>query len=405
MNSSRTNTTPAYRRFLWWCAGVVPEVLRKYPTEGAKYEGIGGAVLTTGVLAFFSGFYAIYTTLASGSYAVLTSMGFGLLWGLVIFNLDRYIVSSLRKPTSPEVRWRQRMRETWLPALPRIGLAVLIGITLSKPLELRLFQNAIAGQAAINQDQAVSTKRSGLIQSSPLGALDAELKQINEVISSSDARAKDLEDQFLKESDGTGGSRRYGYSEVARVKEAAAVEARKQVATLQERLRQVQGERDQVDAQINQQVAAFRAGLNDDFLTKMRALSDLSAGSSAVWWISTFVVLLIIGVEITPVVVKLLSPIGPYDVKLDAMNSVENNEALLKRDTTNRILANHYSNVETAERQSDDALLDAHTSVAGDELRRKVNQWKEAKAGGSPATVQQLIDEVRSEILTERAAF
>ena len=48
--------------FLWWCAGTVPETLRLYPTEKAKYEGIGGAVLTTGILAFLSGFYAIYTT-------------------------------------------------------------------------------------------------------------------------------------------------------------------------------------------------------------------------------------------------------------------------------------------------------------------------------------------------------
>ena len=405
MNNANNDPAPAYRRFLWWSSGVVPEVLSLYPSERAKYEGIGGAVLTTGVLAFFSGFYAIYSTLASGSYAVLTSIGFGLLWGLAIFNLDRYIVSSLRKPTDPEVKWQRRLRETWLPALPRVALAVLIGITLSKPLELRLFQNAIAGQAAINQEQAVNTKRDGLIQSSSLSTLDADLKQTRESLTANEARAQALEDEFLREADGTGGSRRYGYSEVARVKQTAAAEARKEVASLQERLKQVQGERDQVDTRINQQVAAFRAGLSDDFLTKMRALSDLTASSNAVWWISTFVVLLIVGVEITPVIVKLLSPIGPYDIKLDAMNNVENNEALLKRDTTNRILANHYSNIETAERQSDDAWLDAHTALAGDEVRRKVSQWKDAKAAGSPATVQQLLDEVRVEVLTERTAF
>ena len=376
-----------------------------YPSERAKYEGIGGAVLTTGVLAFFSGLYAIYSTLASGSYAVLTSIGFGLLWGLAIFNLDRYIVSSLRKPTDPSVRWRQRLKETWLPALPRIGLAVLIGITVSRPLELRLFQNAIAGQAAINREQGVIEKRTGLVQSSSLGELDAELQKLTEATAAGETRAQELEDQFHKEADGTGGSPRYGYSEVARVKEAAAVEARQQVTTLQERLSEVQTERDSVDAQINQEVNAFRASLNEDFLTRMRALSDLAAGSSAVWWISAFVAFLIIGVEITPVVVKLLSPIGPYDVKLDAMNSVETNEALLKRDSTNRILAHHYGHIETAERQSDDALLDIHTNVAGEELRRKSRQWREGKAAGSPSTVQHLIDEVRSEVLTQRAAF
>jgi hypothetical protein len=405
MNNAKNDVPPAARNFLWWCAGVVPEVLRKYPSEKAKYEGIGGAVLATGVLAFFSGFYAVYTTLASGSYAVLTSIAFGLLWGLAIFNLDRYIVSSLRKSSDPEVRWRQRLRDTWLPALPRIGLAILIGITLSKPLELRLFQNAIAGQAAINQDRVVTEKRAALTQSSTLGALDAELQKLREETATAEARAQALQDEFLKESDGTGGSRRYGYSEVARVKEASAVEARQQVAALQQRLRQVQGQRDSIDGQINQQVATFREGLKDDFLTKMRALSDLTANSSSIWWISSFVVFLIVGVEITPVVVKLLTPIGPYDVKLDAMNNVENNEAFLRRDTTNRILAYHYGHVETVERQADDTLMDVHNSLAGDEIRRKVGKWQEEKSRGSNATVQQLIDEVRAEVLTQRTAF
>jgi hypothetical protein len=137
----------------------------------------------------------------------------------------------------------------------------------------------------------------------------------------------------------------------------------------------------------------------------MKALSDLTASSTAVWWISTFVVLLIVGVEITPVIVKLLSPIGPYDLKLDAMNSVENNEALLKRDTTNRILAHHWGHIETVERHADDVLMDIRTTLADDELHRKVNQWKGARASGSAATAQQLLDEVRAEILTERAAL
>src|SRR5688572_16998270 len=194
MNNAKTDDAPARRSFFWWCAGAVPEVLSKYPTEKAKYEGIGGAVLTTGVLAFFSGFYAIYSTLASGSYAVLTSIGFGLLWGLAIFNLDRYIVSSLRKPTDPSVRWRQRLKETWLPALPRIGLAVLIGITVSKPLELRLFHNAIAGQAAINQERAVTEKREGLINSSSLGVLDAEVTRVSAEVAAGETRAQALED-------------------------------------------------------------------------------------------------------------------------------------------------------------------------------------------------------------------
>src|SRR5712671_51246 len=151
MSRDELPAATGFARFLWWCGGAVEGALRLYPTEWAKYEGIGGAVLTTGVFAFFSGFYAVYTTLASGPYSIVTSIGVGVLWGLAIFNLDRYIVSSLRKPTAAELRWWPRLYRTLLPVLPRVGLAIVIGISLSKPLELRLFQSAIASQSELNR--------------------------------------------------------------------------------------------------------------------------------------------------------------------------------------------------------------------------------------------------------------
>jgi len=392
--------------FLWWCAGAVPETLRLYPSEKAKYEGIGGAVLTTGALAFLSGFYAIYTTLAAGPYSVLVSIGFGMLWAAAIFNLDRYIVSSLRKPTGAGTPWRQRFAQTWLPAVPRLGLAILIGITLSKPLELRLFHSAIAGQAEINRDAAVMAKRASLTASSRMSEMSAELDKLNAEIAGAENRTKFLEDEFRNEADGTGGSHRYGYSEVAQVKEAAAREARRQLTALQSSLQgrvdRLQTEKDTTTALINQQVAAFRQSLADDFLTKMAALADLSANSVAVWWISTFVMLLVIGIEITPVLVKVLSPTGPYDVKLDAMNSVETHEALLKRDTAVRIASHHYAQLEKAELQADDALLNVRTTLARDELDYQANQWRKAKAAGAAMTMDQFVNGVRSEILTQR---
>jgi len=393
-------------RFLTWCAGTVPETLRLYPTEKAKYEGIGGAVLTTGVLAFFSGFYAIYTTLASGPYSVVISVVFAFLWGLAIFNLDRYIVSSLRKPTDTAVPWRRRAAAIWLPALPRMGLAILIGITLSKPLELRLFQGAIAGQAEINRDRAVTAKRASLTQSSRLDPLRTELHTLNAEVASADQHAQLLEQEFRKEADGTGGSLRYGYSEVARVKESAAVKARQQAEEarkrIQERAGPLEAEIDNVSASIDREVGAFKKGLADDFLTRMTALSDLTANSSSVWWISAFVTFLLIGIEITPVLVKLISPIGPYDVKLDALNSVGTTEAILKRDTTNSIATQHYALVEKAEHQADEEFFDIRNTLAGNELHRKVEQWKSAKAGGAAGTMDQLVNEVRREILTLR---
>ncbi len=392
--------------FLWWCAGTVPETLRQYPTEKAKYEGIGGAVLTTGILAFLSGFYAIYTTIATGYFSVLIAIGFGVIWGLAIFNLDRYIVSSLRKPSDAAIRWRQRLAATWLPVIPRLGLAIIIGITVSKPLELRLFHSAIEGQSEINRDRAVAAKRASLIESTRLNELRSEQTRLNDEVAAAESHARTVEADFRQEADGTGGSRRYGYSDVARIKEAAALQARLQAtdlrAKLQPRQQQVQMEMDKLTDEIEAQMTAFRQSRTGDFLTKMTALSDLTSASSSVWWISLFVTFLIVGIEITPVLVKLLSPVGPYDVKLDAMNSVETTESILKRDTASRIAIHHYELVEKAELQADDQLFDIRTSLTSDELDRKTQQWKKARAEEKVVTMEQLVGEIRAEILTLR---
>ena len=401
-----TNSVSRMTRFLWWCSGAVFEKLKLYPTEKSKYEGIGGAVLTTGVLAFVSGFYAVYSTIASGAYGVWVSIAFGLLWSLAIFNLDRYIVASLRKPTGSGIRWRQRLSETWLPVVPRIALAIVIGISLSKPLELRLFQSAIASQAEINRDRLVRVKRTALEESSRIADIRSEFGRLNDEVRTSEARAESLDDDFRKESDGTGGSRRYGYSEVARLKEVAALEARRQaVETSQrtaERRSRLQAELDSTSAQIDRQVAEFRQGLSEDFLTRMAALGELSAGSSAIWWISAFVTFLLVGIEITPVLVKLMSPIGPYDVQIDAIHGISNHETILKRDVSMRVASHHYELTESAERQADEVFYSLRTTLAKTELERSADEWSSSREAGEANTMDQLVANVKSGIFTLR---
>ena len=51
-----------FTRFLWFCSGADEQILRKCPKyDHVKYQGLGGVVLATGMLAFLSGSYAFYT--------------------------------------------------------------------------------------------------------------------------------------------------------------------------------------------------------------------------------------------------------------------------------------------------------------------------------------------------------
>lgn len=143
------------QHFLCSCAGVDKKVLQECPTEWNKYSGIGATILFTGVLASLSGGYALYTIFRNDDVAqisigaLLPALFFGILWGLIIFNLDRFIVSTFRKHES-ETWWKKTGKEL-LQASPRIVLAVIIAIVISKPIEIKIFESRLAEQIIKNE--------------------------------------------------------------------------------------------------------------------------------------------------------------------------------------------------------------------------------------------------------------
>src|SRR3982751_395354 len=98
------------KRFFWACSGATISILKKKEceTEHSKYVGIGAAVFLTAVLAAVSASYAFSTVFASRNWAI----AFGVFWGAMIFNLDRYLVLSIRNtPPSTNSTWKDKLRE------------------------------------------------------------------------------------------------------------------------------------------------------------------------------------------------------------------------------------------------------------------------------------------------------
>lgn len=122
-------------RFFWFCSGAHIPTLEKYPSEQNKYTGIGATIFFTGLFAALSGGYAMYFVFSGNDFAVIFAIVFGFLWGAAIFNMDRYIVSSINKSASTN--------KQLLQATPRILLAIMIGIVISRPIELKIFDKEI----------------------------------------------------------------------------------------------------------------------------------------------------------------------------------------------------------------------------------------------------------------------
>lgn len=127
-----------YNNFLWWCAGVNRDILRECPTEWAKYAGMGGTIFSTACMAALSGGYAISTVFDDTIVAIL----FGLFWGfIIIFNLDRLIVNTMYSDGEVTISWPE-----FKSGLPRIIMAIFLGIVISTPLELKIYEKSIESE-------------------------------------------------------------------------------------------------------------------------------------------------------------------------------------------------------------------------------------------------------------------
>lgn len=161
--------------FLIFCSGADRGMIDQCPkSERNKYASIGATVFLTGFLAAISSGYALYTIFRGEEYAFLASVGFGLVWATIIFNLDRYIVSSLRK----EGNWKKEL----LYATPRFVIAILISLVIAKPLEVRIFASRIEQQILEDKRQKLEDEKLSIDKLNDLTKLENTMQgQTNEL--------------------------------------------------------------------------------------------------------------------------------------------------------------------------------------------------------------------------------
>src|SRR6478736_86009 len=136
------------KHFFWLCSGAHIAFLQTCESEASKYVGIGATIFFTGLFAALAATYALYTVFDN----MWIASALGLVWGLLIFNLDRYIVSSMRKEGN--------VKRELLTALPRIILAVIISLVIAKPLELKIFEKEIQAELVIMEQQTYAAQES-----------------------------------------------------------------------------------------------------------------------------------------------------------------------------------------------------------------------------------------------------
>ncbi len=296
------------KRFFILCSGADANILAESSSgEQNKYVGIGATVFFTAVMAFIAASYALYTVFDNYFSAIF----FGLIWGFLIFNLDRFIVSTIRK--------KENFMDELLQASPRIILAIIIAVVISKPLELKIFEKEI-DRVLLEQknDFTLANKEQIATQYTPVVAsIDSEIASLKEEVTTKETEVNNLYETYIAEAEGRKGTEIIGkgpvYKEKREKHDAALAELVDLKKASTDKIAGLEAQKVQLAAEYEDQVENSQPIIDnfDGLMARVNALSELP------WLPSFFIFLLFLAIETSPILAKLLSPKGEYDFKLE----------------------------------------------------------------------------------------
>jgi hypothetical protein len=365
-----------YQRFLFWAAGAGRDFLQDcVEAEKFKYECIGALICLTATMASFSMFMAVWLTWQQDPWVSMLAPAIALLWGCLIFTIDRFMVSSLRA----DAAWSLRLGQ----ALPRLILAVIIGIIISRPIEIKIFETEIMkvvnreiaqNQASIDERIKQADTRIGDLVAQPFqgritglnGEIDElrrEKERLGDLLEERQGELDYWQREAEAEREGKAASGQPGEGPRYEEKLQRAAEYKKRVEETEAELKRVRdrlpeaeselreleqavgGSRDalpperfvQRDALLKMQGDAGKTGFLELNLA-LRRLAQLpqfmpaavaagggipsaedqrevaSVVSLTLWGIT----LLFITIEVLPILTKLMAPAGQYDEKMQS---------------------------------------------------------------------------------------
>lgn len=359
--------------FLWWCAGAHQQLLKDCPSEHTKYAGLGGVILATFALASLSAGYAMYSVFNNFGWAVF----FAFIWGLVIFNFDRFLVSSMRK-------YGVSMRKQIWMAVPRIILALLIGVTIARPLELKIFEKEIDTKVAANIHKKILTNDSLLqLENKTLVAgAEKERDRLTQRKSAIEDSLHRLQQAYIQEADGTGGSMHRGVEQLTRLKENAYQASFAQFTPELKQLNEQIAYQDSIlinaknNLELKRKQYESEVTSNIGFLERNKALSDLSGDESSVFWATIFISLLIVIIETAPVISKLIMHSGPYDIALAKTELLQMaaSENELRRDK--QLIFEKLNDVYQKKKETSGEIIDKLTALQNKHINNELGQWE-----------------------------
>ena len=269
-----------------------------------KYVTIGTSVLFTALLASCSGGFALFTAFKS----VELAAGFGILWGAVILNIDRAMLINM----TPKKAHDDTFGKKFVKAIPRLILSVAIGMVISTPLTLKIFEteiNTTLSNNFIKTEQVQKDKRQATEKklTVKVDAIEAEIKDLQQ-------RRADLVKELNGEIQAKVGSRVAGDGPAAQSIRVAIADVDKLIAQKKQEKSQestiIAGDLAAVKKQFEQN---SKTAENSGFLDRIVAREQLKEENHAAGMAIHGLEFLLIAIEVAPLLIELMSERGNYE--------------------------------------------------------------------------------------------
>jgi hypothetical protein len=372
----------AVMRFLWKAAGGDRYILENATySDQIKYMCLGGIVFATGAMAGLAGGYAFYTIFSPkvgdvikklkienpervlnpenivapvDTNTIIMSIIFGLIWGLIIFNIDRFIVTSTGKGDGTEkITW-----DEFKNAIPRIIMGIIIAVTISKPIEIRMFEPEILGRLSIKQKElrdkleAIDSKKR---EKELMEIRNGSFKNMLDNYDTLNKKIAFFTNEVAAEVGGQHGPA--GYAKRARFFDQMRIqfEGQKNVIESSNEFKDYQLIKKQIEAtQDSSNTKSLNSAASlDGLLQRISVLHEIASEEidpetgktvHCFPWILFFVTLLFLAIELTPIFFKLMLTKTPYDYLS------ENRDDLIKAESGIEVRYDYYIDKKGQER-------------------------------------------------------
>lgn len=389
--SQRDSYVPnGWTRFLWWLSTAEKELLTDSVVDRNRYAIVGMTVLGTWAFATLAWTYFFSTVVTS----LLFSALLGLFMGGIVLTIDRSLIKGINSSN----------KRKYAPLLLRGLLAVIIGLFMAQPALLYLFDKEIHVQISLDNEQRKKDKRKkqDSVYYAERSILVQKKKNLEQQLTTRYNEVSAARDAFIKETDGTGGSKKIGLKDIAQAKQAEYLKLdagyKQTESAILPQIKSTDSALTVIDASIQKEQQAFTTLLNDGFITRIEALNHLVQDNSAVAFRYYLLVAILLLIELMPVIAKTLLPEGTYEEKVLLREQIEKE---LTRNNHQRELALKELYNQTAFEQDAGFIKDFFAESEQErkeKMQAQIKKWKEEET----KSFDSVWDDMKKDMLTKQ---